>query len=396
MNPRLLHKIFAHTPYALLLLIFSSAAFAYPDYDGCKGCHGGFYGSNYTSKTDGTPWSKNLMEGHETFVGGSCNSCHKDGSKGSVYLNFSIDSTLSKSCVGCHGRQQDVNGSCVNAGGMPVECGAGAGLRLAHELNVGSGTCNGCHSGDPAPVGEQIEPIYYGKAGVQMLDACDADSTESRYGVKGLDNDGDGQIDGSDSDCQAVNSLPTQPGTLSASAVTSSSATVRWGASTDVDSDTITYQVDYRVNGAVNWSDGGSTTATSRALGGLTAEQSYDVRVTPNDGAGNGPDRTAANLFQTQAPVQSTCQDEGALAYDNWTKTDAGGTGSLPAGEPSSDYVRCKSCHGWDHLGADGGYAPKAQAAGWPWTTVIPPPTRPRIPKATRSATSTPTSAVAD
>lgn len=86
--------------------------------------------------------------------------------------------------------------------------------------DVGAVTCQSCHSGDPAPTGEQANPDYYGKSGVQMLDACDADSSESRFGSNGLDNDGDGQIDGADSDCQAANSLPTQPGVLSASAIT--------------------------------------------------------------------------------------------------------------------------------------------------------------------------------
>jgi len=356
-----------NTMTALVLVVGSGIAFAYPDYNGCQGCHGKFEENKYVSKSDGTPWNKNLMDGHETFVGGKCNACHKDGSEGSVYLNFSKDSTLSKSCVGCHGRQEDVNGSCVGGSGTQVECGSGAGLRRMHDMNVGSGTCGSCHSGDPVPVGENINPYNYGKSGVQMMDACDADSSESRYGSSGMDNDGDGPRDGSDSDCQQiVNTPPTQPGILTASAVTSHSATVSWGASTDTDSDTITYQVDYRQNGAVSWSNGGSTTSTSRSLSGLNAEQSYDVRVTPNDGTGDGPDRTATNLFQTTAPVQSDCLDMGALAYDDWTKTEAGGSGSLPTGATSADYVRCKACHGWDHMGADGGYTRRSRNAGRP------------------------------
>lgn len=365
MNPRNWQLAFTSALSALLLTVFSSIAFAYPDYDGCKSCHGDFEDDNYVSKQDGSRWNQSLMDGHETFVGDKCNACHKDGSKGSVYLNFSIDSTLSKSCVGCHGRQEDVNDNCVGGGGSPVECGGGAGLRLMHESNVGAGTCNGCHSGDPVPVGEHILPFHYGKSGVQMLDPCDADSSESRFGSSGLDNDGDGPRDGGDSDCQqADNTPPTQPGTLSASAVTTSSATVSWSASTDADGDTITYQVDYRENGVVPWSNGGTTTGTSRALSGLSAEQSYDVRITPNDGTDNGTDRTTVNLFQTSAPVQTNCLDMGALAYDNWTKTDAGGTGSLPAGASSSDYVRCKACHGWDRMGTDGGYVRRSRNAG--------------------------------
>ena len=365
MNLRNWQMIFVNLLAALVLIVLSGIVFAYPDYDGCKDCHGDFEENNYVSKSDGANWGMSLMDGHETFVGGECDACHKGGF-GEVYLNFSIDASLSKSCVGCHGRQDDVNGSCVGGSGTQVECGSGAGLRQMHELNVGSGTCNSCHSGDPSPVGEQTNPFNYGLSGVQMMDACDEDSSESQYGANGLDNDGDGQVDSADSDCQVANSLPTQPGALSASAVTSSSATVSWGASTDADGDTITYQVDYRQNGAVSWSDGGSTTSTNRSLSGLSAEQSYDVRVTPNDGTGDGPERMATNLFQTQAVAQTDCAELGALAYDNWTRTDAGGSGSLPAGATSADYVRCKACHGWDHMGTDGGYVRRSRNAGRP------------------------------
>ena len=366
MNPRNWQMIFVNSMTALLLIAISGIVFAYPDYDGCKSCHGDFEANNYVSKSDGANWNESLMDGHETFVGDECDACHKADGRGEVYLNFSRDGSLSKSCVGCHGRQEDVNGSCVGGSGTQVECGGGAGLRQMHESNVGSGTCNSCHTGDPAPVGEQVNPFNYGLSGVQMMNACDDDSSESRYGPNGLDNDGDGQIDGADSDCQAANSLPTQPGTLSAPTVTSSSATVNWGASTDADSDTVTYQVDYRKNGDVSWSNGGSTTNTSRPLSGLSPEQSYDVRVTPNDGTGDGPERMATNLFQTQAVAQTDCAELGALAYDNWTKTDAGGSGSLPTGATSSDYVRCKACHGWDHMGTDGGYARRSRNVGRP------------------------------
>ena len=366
MSPRNWQVTLVASISTMVFVLFSSLVYAYPDYDGCKDCHGDFEDNNYVSKTDGAKWNKSLMDGHETFVGNKCNACHKSGSKGSVYLNFSIDSSLSKSCVGCHGRQEDVNGSCVGGDGSQVECGSGTGLRTMHESNVGVGTCNSCHSGDPAPVGEHITPYFYGLSGVQMLNSCDTDGTESRYGTSGLDNDGDGQKDGDDSDCQVVNSPPTQPGTLSASAVTTSSATVSWGASTDADSDSITYMVEYRRNGTSAWSDGGSTSTTSRSLTGLLDQQFYDVQVTPNDGSENGTTRTALNLFQTETVSQMSCLDMGALAYDNWTKTDAGGSGQLPAGAADSDYVRCKACHGWDHMGTDGGYSRRSRNAGRP------------------------------
>ena len=196
------------TLLALLLLTFSSIVFAFPDYDGCKDCHGDFNeGSSYTSKTDGTNWGSNLMNGHSGF-GITCNACHKSGGFGEVFLNSSADATLSKSCVGCHGRDEDVTNSCVGGSGAQVECGSGAGLRQMHESQVGANTCNSCHAGDATPVGEQINPSYYGMAGVLTVNACNADGTEARYGAYGLDNDGDGQADGDDSDCAAFEINP--------------------------------------------------------------------------------------------------------------------------------------------------------------------------------------------
>jgi mono/diheme cytochrome c family protein len=69
-------------------------------------------------------------------------------------------------------------------------------------------------------------------------------------------------------------------------------------------------------------------------------------------------------VFAQDAP--SDCVVGGALAYDNWTKVDAGGTGSLPEGVQSSDYIRCKACHGWDHMGTDGGYVRRSRRESRP------------------------------
>ena len=101
---------------------------------------------------------------------------------------------------------------------------------------------------------------------------------------------------------ETPNTPPTQPGALSASAITTDSATVSWGASTDVDGDTITYLVEYRRNGDVSWTSAGSTTNTSQPLSSLEASQSYDVQVTPNDGTEDGPVRSMMNLFMTDDP----------------------------------------------------------------------------------------------
>ena len=72
-----------------------------------------------------------------------------------------------------------------------------------------------------------------------------------------------------------------------------------------------------------------------------------------------------AGLVQAQEEP-SDCVVGGALAYDNWTKVDAGGTGSLPEGVQSSDYIRCKACHGWDHMGTDGGYVRRSRRESRP------------------------------
>jgi len=61
----------------------------------------------------------------------------------------------------------------------------------------------------------------------------------------------------------------------------------------------------------------------------------------------------------------SACVELGALAYDNWTSTDGGGSG-MPSGETYKDYVRCKSCHGWDRLGERGGYVRRTRTAERP------------------------------
>jgi hypothetical protein len=206
---------------AVMLLVFSNAVWASPFWADCVDCHGKFFdlANPYISLHDGVDWGEDLMDGHLSLVGGNCDTCHNAEQENNqdvgTYLNLSEDVTLSKSCVGCHGRDEDVTGNCTglsgSLGGVEAECGSGSGLRLLHESRVGAGTCNGCHSGDAAPVGEDIAPFNYGQSGVVTKDACDADGTESHFGSTGLDNDGDGQRDGDDPDCQE-SSFTIDPG----------------------------------------------------------------------------------------------------------------------------------------------------------------------------------------
>jgi cytochrome c2 len=63
--------------------------------------------------------------------------------------------------------------------------------------------------------------------------------------------------------------------------------------------------------------------------------------------------------------VPSECVEMGGMAYDNWTKSDSGGSG-MPAGEADNDYIRCKACHGWDKMGTEGGYVRRDRKDGRP------------------------------
>ncbi len=73
-------------------------------------------------------------------------------------------------------------------------------------------------------------------------------------------------------------------------------------------------------------------------------------------------------LFSSMAWAQeepNECVVLGALAWDDWTLDDAGGSG-FPDGAEDSDYFRCKACHGWDQRGTDGGYGVRSRKEGRP------------------------------
>ena len=64
-------------------------------------------------------------------------------------------------------------------------------------------------------------------------------------------------------------------------------------------------------------------------------------------------------------PAPGACVELGALAWNDWTSVDGGGSGE-PRAEPYLDYVRCKSCHGWDRRGIKGGYVRRTRTAERP------------------------------
>jgi len=195
------HALSSIKGFLWLTLVCCGTAWAYDDYSGCENCHGNFASGVYQSNHDGESWGTDLMSAHDAWVP-NCNACHQSSGFSDVLLNQSADSTFNQSCVGCHGRDEDVTGNCVGDD-SPVHCGSGAGLRKTHETNVGAGTCSGCHSGDIAPVGEDFMPYNYSLQASAITDSCNADGSESQFGPTGLDNDGDGQRDADDNDCQS-------------------------------------------------------------------------------------------------------------------------------------------------------------------------------------------------
>ena len=71
------------------------------------------------------------------------------------------------------------------------------------------------------------------------------------------------------------------------------------------------------------------------------------------------------SLVGLAKPEPGACVEQGALVWNEWTSIDAGGSG-MPAGETVGDYIQCKSCHGWDRLGMNGGYVHRTRTAERP------------------------------
>jgi len=188
-----------------VLMTWTSESWAYDEYAaGCDDCHGGFRSSPYTSLSDGSSWGDDLHDVHRnTMLGGDCDACHAGG-----FAPVSLDSSdggsgLSAiSCVGCHGREEDMGNDSVSAG-------RGAGLRQ-HHTNAGETDCVGCHDdavpANYTPVGEDVLPDYYANPGsnhpAMPIDSCNPTGTENFAATAlGLDNDGNGDYDTADSNC---------------------------------------------------------------------------------------------------------------------------------------------------------------------------------------------------
>lgn len=94
------------------------------------------------------------------------------------------------------------------------------------------------------------------------------------------------------------------PSGLNATAITSSSATLNWGAATGA----VSYNVQYRIVGSGTWTSTTSAT-TSKAIAGLTASSQYEFQVQTVCASSSSAFSTSTN-FNTSAPA---CTD----VYEN-------------------------------------------------------------------------------
>ena len=110
------------------------------------------------------------------------------------------------------------------------------------------------------------------------------------------------------------------PSGLTSSSITSSSATVSWGAV----SGAANYDVDYKAASSGTWIVAATgTTGTSVNIGGLSASTIYDWRVQANCGASGSSDYSQSQ-FTTSAP--STCPGP----YDVSTNGNRNGAATIP------------------------------------------------------------------
>lgn len=233
MTSRPVFRVGSHLALVALVAIgWTSDAAAWEQYSvasdatNCAQCHGDFRASPYVSMTDGTSWGDDLHDVHRNdMLAGDCNTCHTTGGRFPVLMDSSTGGTglATVSCMGCHGRAEDD----VPANpATPAMGGAGAGLRQ-HHATAGVTMCADCHAdANPAsytPVGEEVLPPFYATPGTghpaMPVDSCNPVGSEDFAATAlGLDNDGDGVFDGSDTDCMMAVDAGTDAGPMDSDA----------------------------------------------------------------------------------------------------------------------------------------------------------------------------------
>ena len=134
---------------------------------------------------------------------------------------------------------------------------------------------------------------------------------------------------------------PSAPATPTISSVTASGFTVSWTAPENTGPEITNYAVQYRVSGAVTWTDAGhSGTALTLSLTGLTDGTGYEVQVQATNAEGTGAwsatatGMTTAAMFRSaatfsSAAIFSVAENETTVGTATVTATDADALDSI-------------------------------------------------------------------
>jgi hypothetical protein len=186
-------RLLAMTAVIFAVTLFTLSGLAYPRYNdagaggGCSDCHGAFTSADSPKDTVFPSDDKHFMHRDSSAMNTACDLCHSTGDQRNPFIKSSKGTTQNAGlgCTGCH---------------MAV------GLRAHHAAN-GVAECAVCHTNDPPPLAENINPPYYGTADTRAanpanpIQAANTNENWSLGDFLGLDNDGNNLYDLADFAC---------------------------------------------------------------------------------------------------------------------------------------------------------------------------------------------------
>jgi len=214
---------------ALVSVVSAASVDAYPAYDdgagvGCVSCH-----DQFTIPGGRALHTDHLMK----FAITSCTLCHPTTAGETPVLTYwSADGF---GCSGCHGADYgQTTSSSLELPHLGMPKSTGYGLRAKHALafaaNSEPDVCVTCHypgspttgEPDPAPaiLPETTPPPYYGRPTNDLTDPCSSEQENFQSVFPGLDNDGNGFADMTDSACAAFVTTSTSTSTTSTTSTT--------------------------------------------------------------------------------------------------------------------------------------------------------------------------------
>lgn len=124
------------------------------------------------------------------------------------------------------------------------------------------------------------------------------------------------------------------PSSLTTSAITANSATLKWGAVTGA----VSYDVRIRVVGTTTWTDFLGRTGTSLSLTGLTASTNYEWQIRTNC-SGSSSAYSASVNFTTSAASVSWCNSNGNNNTYEWIDLVKLGSINRTSGRETGGYI---------------------------------------------------------